>query len=536
MDKKYSLKDDIKEFFGVIGMVILLLSFAIFFSYNVVQNYVGVNSILRGNVKKRDIYIFNSPTSDKFMQQNKTYSLHKHNIQFIKSLLKDNFSIGIVDANSISKISTNSLVLVLDNTKLTDFEKNEIKKYLKKGGNIIYNFNSGYKFTYEISNLTHMGFLKYNKQKSYYIVSSLLSPIQLQNSQKVKIKFWDAIPIFSGSKPMLQFSNININKGIISNNNFLNGILWDGIYGKGHWIYFSFPFYLFVDKSVRTKYFLDMINYAYYGYKVIKYPYVDKDKVITVTLEDTYNQNINNFIKLCNQLDLNATIFSLKKIKNKHIENGAININQNRDGIIRDKQIINIKPYEKFKYILANSNSKISADVNNSFVFLPKIGVDDSEYLMQYNWSNQKLKKYLLTSMNFVLSVGGVFDFNVHSHLLGYKTNNKLLKYLLTITKNSKYPILKIRDIVNLIKIKNNIKVTSTLTPVNISVMIQNNSLEEVKNFTFRVYTKYSIDHIESDFLNIESEIIKRGKNFVDVRIKKLPKNIILTLFLRLNK
>jgi len=535
MKKKYSIKDDIIEFFTVIGMIVMLLSFAILFSDNVVQNYVGINSKFMENFKKEDIYILDSPSSDEVMKQNKTYLMHENSIKFIKSLLQDKYSIDIINANSLKKISTNSLVLVLDNTKLTYFEKNAIKKYLKRGGNIIYNFNSGYKFTYDISNLTHKGFLKYDKRKNYYIVSSLLSPIQLKDSQKVRIKFWDAIPIFSGPKSILQFSNININKGIISNNNFLNGVVWDGIYGKGHWIYFSFPFYLFVDRSIKTKYFLDMINYAYYGYKVVKYPYVDKDKVIAVTLEDNYNQNISNFVKLCNNLDLNATIFTLKNIKNKHIENGAIKIFQNRDGIIRDKQIINIKSYKKFKYLLANSNSKILANINNNFVYLPKIGVDDTKYLMQYNWSNQKLKEYVLTSMNFVLDIGGVFNFNVHSHILGYK-NNKLLKYLLTIIKESGYPILKVKDIVKLIKIENKIKLTSKLTPLNISVMVQNNSLKEVKNFTFRVYTKYTIDHIESDFLNIKAEIIKRGKNYVDVRIKNLPKDIIFTIFLRLDK
>ena len=117
-----------------------------------------------------------------------------------------------------------------------------------------------------------------------------------------------------------------------------------------------------------------------------------------------------------------------------------------------------------------------------------------------------------------------------------YKDNKKLLKYLLTIIKNSGYPILKVKDIVKLITITDNIKLTPKLTPLNVSVMVKNNSLLDVNNFTFRVYTKYPISYIESDFLNIETDIIKRGENYVDVRIKKLPKDIILTLFLRLKK
>jgi hypothetical protein len=67
---------------------------------------------------------------------------------------------------------------------------------------------------------------------------------------------------------------------------------------------------------------------------------------------------------------------------------------------------------------------------------------------------------------------------------------------------------------------------SAMLTPASLSIKIVNDTLKEMHNVTFRVYSKYKFDRIESNFFNIKAYIIKETPEYIDVRVEKMNRNV----------
>jgi len=514
-------KNDIKEFFVVIVMSLSLLSLALVIVYYIVDNYVDVDSIFGGNLDGKNVYVLEGVDNKKY-------------IPYLQKELGKLYKVSSIKKELLSKIASKRNVLFLISVKKLDEDTMyAIENYVKKGGSLVFNYSNP-KLIKTITNLNSTDIIPSDK---YIAQTPLLSPIQID---KKEINLYDDIYTYD-MESILDFTK--------NNNSY--GVMWSGNYGKGNWIYCSFPFYiiknnnLIFTKNALTKdksivhLLQEIVRFAYYGYKVVKYPFVDLDKMVLINEYIDYKFN-DNFIKFIEKNNLKTTVFFNPNIVNKKL-NYSNNI-EIASMSAKDKWKLekytpqtvigysneNIKPdvdklYNKygFKYLLGdNPHSGIYYD---DFVVLAHDGFND----INLEENSEKIKH----DIDFFVKYK-IYTITIHSYILGYKNNFNILKGIISHAK--KYPILKAKDIATRYKDSAKITMNAMITPSSLAIQITNNTLKEIKNFTFRIYSKYKFDKIESNFFNINAKIIKETSNYVDVRVEKMNKNI--EFYLRFKK
>jgi len=573
-------KEDLKEFSVVMGMSVGLLLFSMVFVFYIVRNYVNVNSILGGNFGDKQIYLYLPKDNLKMVKQIGLEKNYDRNIKYVESI-KD---YKVVKIDNLKNIDTKIPILLIDNFILSKDEKYMLKQYLKKGGSLIFNFNIDKIFLKEITGLKNEGYIKRDKDNTFYLVQKLLSPISIPKAKRLDIVLYDKIPIFSGKKPLLEWTNWAVNDSIYNENGekLPNGAVWAGKYGKGNWIYFSFPLYSFSSVEVQKKeyktLFQNMINFAYNRFKIVKYPYLDSNRMIFISEDTEFRfENLKRFNEVIKNFEINATAFCVGKLaeKNQKIVKEAgkyieiashsyshtdlLNVDRNKLDIetrlnrillqkLSNQQITGFRPPREqtntklrkflkesgFEYVLEKNLGQLTPKYDENLMILPRIGTDDYAYLIQLDWDREKIIKRIIEEMNFITSLNAIYTLSTHTHLFSYKSNINILKQVLKEFKKTHIPILAGKQIRDKIVATNKIKLKASLTEANILLNIKNENFFDVTNFTFRVYG--DIEKVSSDFVNIKTEIIKRGDNFVDIKIKKLPKFADITLFLKLKK
>jgi len=573
------IKEEIKEFGVVMSMSIALLLFSMIFVFYIVRNYVDVNSFLSGKFGDRIVYLYLPPENLQRVKKIGLENNYNKNIEYISSI--KNYK--IVKITTLQNIDPQIPILLIDNFLLTDNQKYLLKEYLKNGGSIIFNFNVDKTFLQEITGLENVGYIKRDKDNIFYLVQKLLSPISIPDAKRLDIVLYDEIPIFTGKEPILEWTNWAMNDTIYDQYTSLpNGAVWSGKYKKGMWIYFSFPMYAFSSiKEQKTEYkylFESMIDFAYNRHKVVKYPYLDSDKMIFISEDTEFRfENLQRFSDTIKQFDVNATAFCVGKLaeKNQNIVKKAGEyieiashsyshtdlLNASRDKLdieirlnkillhnISNQKISGFRPPREqtnkrlrevlkdsgFEYVLEKNLGQLLPKYDDNLVILPRIGTDDYAYLIQLDWNSTKIVDRIVKEMNFITSLNAIYTLSTHTHLFSYKSNIKILKSALSEFNKTSIPILAGKEIVDKIETQKKILIESSLTDANVLVNIKNNNSFSVKNFTFRVYA--DIKDTTSDFMNIKSKIVKRGENYVDVRVELLPKFAEITLFLKLNK
>jgi peptidoglycan/xylan/chitin deacetylase (PgdA/CDA1 family) len=574
------LKEDLKEFSVVMSMSVGLLVFALLFVFYIVRNYVDVNSILGGGLGEKKIYLYLPDENLKRVKELGLEYNYNSSIKYIHSLKK----YKIIDISTLKNINTKIPLLLIDNFVLSKDEKYLLKQYIQNGGSIIFNFNVDKKFLKEITGLENVGYIQREKGNIFYLISKRLSPIQIPDSKRLDIVLYDRVPIFVGKKPNLLWTNWAINNTIYNKDKeeLPNGALWSGRYKKGSWIYFSFPFYSF--RSVESqegyykKLFENMLDYAFYRYKVVKYPYLDSDKMIFISEDTEFRfENLEHFSNMIKKYEINATAFCVGKLAEKHpkmvkkageyIEIAShsyshtdlLNADRNKLDIevrlnrillhnLSGDKIIGFRPPREqtnkrlrevlkesgFKYVLEKNLGQLAPKYDGNLMIIPRTGTDDYAYLIQLDWDKEKIIKRIVKEMKFITSLNAIYTLSTHTHLFSYKSNIFILEEAIKEFKKSGIPILSGAEIVKKIETTKQIELKSSLTDKNILVQLKNNNPFEVKRFVFRVYG--SVVNVTSDFINIKSKIIKKGEGFVDIEVSNIPKFAEVTLFLEREK
>ena len=594
MTKSVVIKE-VKEFSIVLATTITLLTIALFFVYMIVKNYVDINSLLFGKIGQKTIYIYNSPTNLKRLEELNIKNNYLDGIKYIKKTLK-NYSIK--EINSLKNIQSDSILFLVDSIALSNKEKKEIKNYLKKGGHLIFNFNTGYigadkktyknKFIEEITGLKNRGYIKKDKDHTFFLISKLMSPIQIPKNKRLDIVLYDKIPVFSGKNPDLEFVNWAITEGIYDENNnpLPNGALWNGKYGKGMWVYFSFPIYGFFNADKKTNSYYsellkNIVNYMYNGFKIIKYPYLKFNKIVFISEDTEYEfQMVKNFSNVAKKYDVNFTAFCVGKLaiqhpqlmqeiaKNPNLEIAShsyshtklINMNDIQldkeiriNKILLDKltnqKIVGFRPPREelnnkmlnmlndnnYRYILWKNLGQLNPEHYKNLTLLSRLGTDDYSFLIELDWNQNKIINKAISEMNFITNLNAIYTLSTHTHLMNYKSNIKMLEKIVNYAKKH-FPIYKGKDIIKLMNKTNKIKIEAHQTIENLIINIKNNNESSIQNFTFRVYSPLKVETISSDFTNIKTKIIKKSSNFIDIQVSKIPKFANFNLFLKINK
>jgi len=512
--KKQRLKKDILDFAGMISMVLGLLFLSMWVVYYIVENYVDVDSIFGGSIGKNKIYVLKYVNNEDY-------------IPYLQKYLKRDYKVIPITVNEL-KHKEQGLLFLINAKVLTKDQKDTIIAFVKKGGSLIFNYSDNELVT----KITHLRNKEILPKGVYEAQTPLLSTFKIDKTQ---IHTYDEIYTYD-KDAILDFTK----------NHTSYGVMWEGNFGKGSWLYFSFPFYVLQDNDLKfiknqlqakqkkvIRLLNDMISFMYYGYKVVKYPYVDTAKMVLIDEYMNYNYN-ENFINYIQKHNLKATLFInpniIKKpivVNDKNIEIASMSgrnkwklakyttqkiVGYSNDSISRPN-VDKLYHEYGFKYILSPFPS--TGIYYNDFVVLAHDGFND----ISLNDDIDEIKKNIAFYSRY-----RIYTFTIHSNILGQKQNYKELDAILNELK--KYPIYTAKEIAQRYKDTSRITMSAMLTPASLSIKIVNDTLKEMHNVTFRVYSKYKFDRIESNFFNIKAYIIKETPEYIDVRVEKMNRNV----------
>jgi len=253
-------------------------------------------------------------------------------------LKKIGYQVKLIDEEKITTLPQNATLIAFDVYALTSEHLNDLKNFLKNGGNLIFNYHFAYfinkhfvssKNIEEITSLKKLNETVRNNEAQYFI-PKVLSPLAMSsiNTQKIETVIYknDAIPLYESKNIP---DAILINWAISSTPYFKNtplevkkaGVAWHGTYGKGKWYYFSFPQYVFIDmKLEHFKFIFDHIySYLTNDITVIPYPYIDEKKVVFISEDTEYKyENIIHFAKLAHEKNIDVTLFCVANLAEKY--------------------------------------------------------------------------------------------------------------------------------------------------------------------------------------------------------------------------
>jgi peptidoglycan/xylan/chitin deacetylase (PgdA/CDA1 family) len=589
-------KRNILEWLSVIGMSILLLTLALILFLNIDRNYMDIHSVF-GSVKEK-IYILESTNTKRRLKQvgvdPQNYS---NNIKFLKSILqKKGFEVVIIDESNLDELTSNDILLVIDSIAISKNAQKEIISFVKNGGRLLFNFESGFtdekgnflgpKMIEEITSLKQVGYVRRDKDHTFFLVSKLLSPISIPNGKRLDVALYDQIPVFKGKEPYLKFVNWGMNEPIKDKNRFLpSGALWSGYYGKGGWVYFSFPFYALDSTASDSQYyhimFDNVINYLYKGVKAVAYPYIHYKKMVFVSEDTEFKfKNLGRFANLAKKYDMNVTAFCVGRLAEKYpglmkmvgsMKNVEIashsyshtklidktkkelipEIELNKELLLKlsNQEVVGFRPpreeinkkmfemLEKnhYQYILWNNFGQLDGKIENGLFIVPRIGTDDYGYLIKLDWDKDKIVSKIKEEAKFITDLNAIYSLSTHTHLMCYKSNISILEKAFKFFKKEKYPLLKGKDIVYLVKQRKNLKIEVVQTKANFILKIKNKNHNDVKNLKIRLFfsKRVNITDIVSEFTGLKINLIKyKNKDYVDIEIKKLKNGTDYNLFL----
>jgi len=513
----------------------------------------------------------------------------KRNERIKNLILKKGLKAEIIKESDLDKLKSNDVLFLIDSFAISQEAQNKIIDFVANGGRLVFNFKSAFlnekgyftrdKFLVKLTNLKPLGYGYKPGDHNIFVVQHLLSPISIPSAKVIDFIVYDTIPFFKGKTPDLEFTNYSATEPLRYKNKFIpSGALWDGKYKKGGWIYFSFPFYVLVSTNKEwTKTFESIIDYALKGVEVVKYPYLKYDKMTFVSEDTEYKYtNFNNFINALEKYDLNGTAFCVGKLAKlypelmkragglafleisshsyshtklidksvKELDEIEINGNNKLLQSLSGQEVKGFRPPREelnnkmkriietssIEYILAKYLQQLRPKYIGNLMLFSRIGTDDYQYLMELDWNKTQIIDKMRQEADYITSLNGMYTMSTHTHLMNYKSNVEMFEGLLKHLKEKKYPVLKGKDIANLIFQKDKIKINYKITPKWLKIIINNTNNIDIKEFIFRVY------FLTKPFTKIRSplktKLIKYNNNYVDVKIFNLPKKRTINLLL----
>jgi len=584
---------------------LFLITFSGLIFYNLLPNTkFSVNTFFPINKFTQKVYLLESNDTLKYIKSlgyNKKAYLEKLNA-FKKRLKKIGIDVKIINEDAISLLTPFDTILALDVFSLSKDNRKKLINFIKKGGNIFFNYHFAYfqdnkhyngsKFIEKITGLKYLYSIK--PQKGLFFTPKILSPIMLssENSKRYDLIIYDPIPLFSSKNraPDAILTNWGITSTPIIHNETIPlenaGVIWHGMYGKGSWIYCSFPLSSFLDMPINDFSLLmyNITNYLNNSISLAKYPYIDTKKAIFISEDTEYKyENMIRLSHLAQKYKIDTTLFCVASLAEKHkditkeaaslphIEIASHSYSHGKilgenDGIVKKEivyskeileKIIGKKIYgfrppreeidKKMAYWLKKANYTYVMEKSKAYLLpkeeidglitIPRHGTDDYIYLINLDWDEDKILNRIIYELNFLTSLNALYTLSIHTHLLSYGKNIHLLEKVFKYISNRKdIKTFKGKNLAKRAKLFKNINLSYTKTISKIFITIENNNNKEVKNFTFRLYwhNLKTIDKIKPEILNIKVEEIERNtkEKYSDIRIKKLKPNSKLVLIL----
>ncbi|AZV47122.1 hypothetical protein C3L23_07500 [Nautilia sp. PV-1] len=332
----YSSKNSI-HIFPILFSFFLIILIAGYLSYQFIPK--KENSFFYFSKTKKTVYFLQSQENEIYLNKiGASVDAYEDKInQFIKKLSSDKINSKIINESNIADLKNGDTLIVLDDYYISDKTMSNIKNFLKKGGNLLFNYHFGYisdRGFIKAKSIEKITGLKYlsesvSRASSNFYVSKILSPLNLgENSYRHDLVLYanDTVPLFhSKYTPDAILTNWEITSTPILNKKMLpvkdSGIIWHGFYGKGKWFYFSFPSYVFLDmpKNTFDKFFNNISSYMNNTFSIAKYPFLDSKNAIFISEDTEYKYtNMIHFAKLAHKYNIPVTLFCVAELAQKY--------------------------------------------------------------------------------------------------------------------------------------------------------------------------------------------------------------------------
>ncbi len=360
-------------------LIVVLTSTLTYTFYKITKGPVAP-SFVAPIMLNKPIYILKSYTTALTYQKNGVdKNQYTQKIEhFRRYLTSIGYKTKFIKEDKIDTLEKESILFVLDAVALGGETKESIKSFVKNGGNLFFNFTSGFSdekgaylkdsFVNEITQLELSDKNFADFKKGIFLTQRLLSVLNNKNSGILySTSIYDQIPIFrtpAGKKPDIFLTTYDQTTAPLDekkNSDFLQeeaGVAWHGYYGKGKYYYMSLPSYIFYDSAKNLDNFKQVtaaiINFLSSEIVIGKFPYIDKENIVFVSQDTEFKfENFIRFSELAKKYKIHTTAFIVSSLAQE------------------EKNVEMVKKISKNPYIEFASHSHLHKkiiDANNSFV------------------------------------------------------------------------------------------------------------------------------------------------------------------------
>ena len=412
----------------------------------------------------------------------------------------------VVGESKVGSLPKDAVLFVVDSPALADETKAALKRFIKRGGSLFFNFTTGFssregkyegdRFVNEITGLKlspELGFLSFRGDGALFMTPKLLSPLStyLNDGTSLTLILYDKIPFYlsKGIKPDLYATAFSQATPVVDTQESFRmrpdeaGLGWHGYYGRGRWVYTSFPIYAFSEnpeqKEEFKRLFAGIVEFLSRRAVAVKYPYIDMKSAIFISEDTEYKfENFERFADLAKEYRIPVTAFMVASLaqraefapmlerirrnpyvefashstshkqivgrENSYVEQETKGSKDIIDGLSA-RPIVGFRPPREelddlmkeylseggFRYILGETRGHLYPKFDRewpSLLYIPRHGTDDYSYLVNLDWSREEILRQIIKEANFVTDMNGIFTLSIHTHLFSYGTNIEILR------------------------------------------------------------------------------------------------------------
>jgi len=591
----------------ILGLMLLGLAYAGFY---LTQNYMS-NSMLLQNATKKKVYFLKSDTLYGMYQQNSMdYEEYQKRIKYLQKLsAQEGYTTQTIYAKELATIPKKSILVALDMMSLSSQEMQNIQTFVKKGGKLLFNFTSGFlgsDLHYQKKNLVTMltplrlspkhNTISYDKNSTGYFSLRLLSPFikSMPNGRAYELDIYDSLPLFITPKKLkadAYLTNWSQTQYIIVNNQELSkaesGLLWHGNKGKGKWIYFSFPSYVFLDTNSQAfaKLFKQMLKNLHEDIHIQVYPYLDSKNAVFVSEDTEYEfKSLEQFSAVSKKYKFPVTAFCVaqlaqknpqvlqKALQNKYLEIGShsyshkkivgtndttykketigskelleklthrtiLGFRPPREEI--DDKLLNLLEKGGFKYVLNEGENRLKPYFLKNMLIIPRHGTDDYSYLVNLDWNASQVFSQMQYESQVVTDLNGIYTLSTHTHLMSYGSNIRMEENFYKFV--NAHPSMRPMNgamIAKRLELMRKFSYSYKITPKKVLLTLSNDSVEDIKNLKFKIEIAPDIKllNAESELIGFQTDLKKESKGIYALTIKNIKPKSQVMVFLNYAK
>ena len=602
-----------RDYYGLKVLISILLMTLVlaYASFYLIQNYTA-NTFMLGGGQSKKIYFLKSYTLFGMYEQNgMDYEEYEKRLNYLKGICNNNgYKVETVYPNDLKGLdTTKSIVIAIDMMSLTSEEIAQTTAFVDGGGRILFNFTAGFldsNLRYQEDNLVtaitplrlnpKANTISYDRNSTGYMSVRLMSPMieKLKTGKAYDLAIYDPLPLFV-TPPSLQPDAYLTNW---SQTNYMNigsreldakesGLIWHGSKGKGKWVYFSFPSYVYVDAKgyAYSKIFESMVEYLNKDVSIVAYPYVDATNVMFLSEDTEYKfENLQQFSDVALKNKFPVTAFCVAELAqkfpqvmkytamNQYMEFGSHSythkqiVGQSNEVYKREtigskelldkltgRSIIGFRPPREeidekmlhllddggFKYILNKGENRLTPYFQEDTLIIPRHGTDDYSYLVNLDWNSTQVLNEMQHQAKVLQRLNGIYTMSTHTHLMTFGPNIAIVdKFMQFVNAHKTMTPMNGEMIFNRAKQMHAFSYVYKMTPSKVILTLSNNGSEVIQNLHFEIEgtPNMKLTKVESEIIGFETQLTPLAHNKYTLTIKKIDPKSQVVLFVNYEK